>query len=80
MPLHDYHCPACGTEFETLVRSSQLSPPACPSCGSTTLERLLSRIAPHGHSAAVIANGRRAANREGHFSHYSQAERAKLPK
>jgi putative FmdB family regulatory protein len=78
MPLYDYHCPACGQDFELLVRAS--STPACPHCASTALDKQVSRVAPAGTSAAIIAAGRRAAAREGHFSHYSKAERSKLPK
>jgi len=78
MPIYDYHCSACQADFELLVRSS--STPACPHCASTALERQLSRIAPAGTSAAIIASGRKAAAREGHFSHYSKAERGKLGK
>jgi putative FmdB family regulatory protein len=76
MPIYDYRCPACQKEFELLVRSSTV--PACPQCGSTTLERRLSLTAPQGTTQAIIASGRRAAAREGHFSNYSKAERAKI--
>jgi putative FmdB family regulatory protein len=76
MPLYDYRCPACEQTFELLVRSSTV--PTCPHCGATQLERLLSRPAPPGTSAGIIAAGRRAAAREGHFSNYSTAERAKI--
>ena len=78
MPLFDFHCPACGADFERLVRAGTL--PDCPQCHATTVERRLSRIAPAGTCAAVVASARRAAAKEGHFSHYSKAERAKLPK
>ena len=78
MPLYDYHCPACGGDFEALVRSGTVPP--CPACGATNPERQLSRIAPAGTSAALIAGARRQAAKEGHFSHYSRAERAKLAK
>lgn len=78
MPIHDYHCAACDHEFELLVRGGTL--PACPRCGGTVLERRVSLTAPQATSAAVVAAGRRAAAREGHFSHYSRAERAKLRK
>ena len=78
MPLYDYHCPACQADFELLVRSGTV--PACPQCHATQVERQLSRIAPAGTSAALIAGARRQAAKEGHFSHYSRAERAKLPK
>lgn len=76
MPLHDYRCQACGRQFELLVRNSTV--PACPHCAGTTLEKLFSLTAPQGSSQALIAAGRRAAAREGHFSHYSRAERAKV--
>lgn len=77
MPIHDYHCPRCGHDFETLVRSSSV--PACPQCGATEgLQRQLSRIAPAGTTAGLVAGARRQAAREGHFSNYSAAERAKL--
>lgn len=78
MPIHDYRCSACGQSFELLVRSS--SEPVCPHCGAATLERQISRIAPAGKSQGLIAGARRAAAKEGHFSNYSQAERARVPK
>ena len=43
MPLYDFHCRTCGHEFEALVRGSES--PACPSCQSRDLERLLSGFA-----------------------------------
>lgn len=76
MPLYDFRCPACGRQFELLVRSSTV--PACPQCAGTALEKLVSRTAAPGTSQQVIAAGRRAAAREGHFSHYSRAERARI--
>ncbi len=78
MPIHDFRCSACGQQFELLVRSSSV--PACPHCASTALDKLVSLTAPQGISQAVIAAGRRAAAREGHFCHYSKAERAKVSK
>lgn len=76
MPIHDYRCTACGQQFELLVRSS--TPPACPQCASTALEKLVSLTAPPGRSQAIIAAGRRAAAHKGHFSNYSRAERSRL--
>lgn len=76
MPIYDYHCTACQAEFELLVRSSTV--PACPQCGSTALERRVSLVAPQGTSAKIIAAGRRAAAKEGHFSNYSRSERPKI--
>jgi len=43
MPLYDYHCRACGHEFEALVRSGDS--PSCPACRSSDLEKLLSTFA-----------------------------------
>jgi putative FmdB family regulatory protein len=76
MPIHDYRCSACGQKFELLVLGSIV--PACKHCGSTALERQLALTAPQGTSRATIAAGRRAAAREGHFSHYSRAERSRV--
>ncbi|HEX3704250.1 MAG TPA: zinc ribbon domain-containing protein [Vicinamibacterales bacterium] len=46
MPIYDFHCRACGHEFEALVRP-QDAPGAltCPTCQSRDLERLLSTFA-----------------------------------
>lgn len=43
MPIYEYACHQCGREFEALVRSSTV--PACPSCHSTDLAKLLSVFA-----------------------------------
>lgn len=75
MPIYDYRCSTCCQSFELLVRGS--TPPECPHCASTSLERQVSLTAPQGNSASIIAAGRRAAAREGHFSNYSKADRAR---
>jgi putative FmdB family regulatory protein len=75
MPIHDYRCGACGAAFELLVLGSRV--PLCKACGSAEVERQVSLTAAPGKSAGIIAAGRRAAAREGHFSNYSGAERAK---
>jgi len=76
MPLFDYHCTACNADFELLVRSSTV--PTCPTCGSTALEKAVSRVAPAMKIPGIIAAGRRQAKKEGHFSNYSSADRAKI--
>jgi putative FmdB family regulatory protein len=40
VPIFEYECRACGREFELLVRTGDV--PACPSCASQDLEKLLS--------------------------------------
>jgi len=47
MPIYEYLCQDCGTGFEKLVRASDPSEPACPSCGKQEAERQLSTFAAH---------------------------------
>lgn len=51
MPIFAYRCRACGTEFQTLVRSSET--PVCEACHSTDLDQQLSLIAKPGRSGAA---------------------------
>jgi putative FmdB family regulatory protein len=49
MPLYEYLCKKCETTFELLVRSD--TELACPECGGTELEKLLSAFsAPAGEA------------------------------
>lgn len=62
MPIYEYACRGCRHRFELLVRSSTV--PACPSCASEDLERLLSlpAIKSEGtHALAMKAAKRRDA-------------------
>jgi putative FmdB family regulatory protein len=43
MPIYDFKCTKCGTQFEELVRLGET--PACPSCGADGPERLFSATA-----------------------------------
>ena len=43
MPLYEYRCPSCDRQFELLIRGGAV--PACPTCGSTTVEKILSMFA-----------------------------------
>jgi putative FmdB family regulatory protein len=72
MPLYSYRCTSCDHAFETLVRASDI--PACPSCGSERLERLMSLPQREGKTRQVVGAARAQAAREGHFSNYSRAE------
>ncbi|HEU4569800.1 MAG TPA: zinc ribbon domain-containing protein [Gemmatimonadales bacterium] len=40
MPIFDYRCTACDRTFELLVRNGTTV--ACPACGATKVEKLLS--------------------------------------
>jgi putative FmdB family regulatory protein len=45
MPIYEYTCDDCGSEFELLIRGEEK--PACPSCGKGRVTRSLSVPAAH---------------------------------
>ncbi len=49
MPLYEYTCETCHSDFELLVRASDV--PACPDCGRTALTRRLSVPAAPVHAS-----------------------------
>ena len=55
MPLFEYRCQACHEQFELLIRGTAV--PACPTCGSTAVEKILSVF-------AVSSEGTQLRNRE----------------
>jgi putative FmdB family regulatory protein len=59
MPLYEYRCRDCGTEFEVLMRTPEA--PRCPSCDHSDLEQLLSTFAVSSRerSKAVLAKARK---------------------
>jgi len=60
MPIYDFHCKACGHEFEGLVRP-QDPPITCKSCKSEDIEKLLSTFAVSTaeKTAAAAKNSRK---------------------
>ena len=54
MPLYEYHCQECQSKIELLVRGSEQ--PACPECGGTRLEKLLSVPAAHSRDGLPMAD------------------------
>jgi len=42
MPTYDYHCKACGKEFELEQRITENPIKKCPSCGKFQVRRLIS--------------------------------------
>jgi putative FmdB family regulatory protein len=64
VPIYDFQCKGCGHGFEALVRPSDT--PACPSCHSADLERLLSTFAVSSaektRAAATISRKKAAAS------------------
>ena len=75
MPIYEFSCEACGATSEQLVLGSSTA--SCERCGSEQLKKLISAAAPRGRSAALVRSARAQAAREGHFSHYSPAERSR---
>ena len=48
MPIYDYACRSCGTEWEVFQRKMDAPAPACAECGnSDRVERLIARAAFH---------------------------------
>lgn len=64
MPLFEYRCSQCDSQFELLIRGDMV--PTCPACGNTSLEKVLSLF-------AVTSEGTQYRNRQ----RYSEASRAK---
>lgn len=67
MPIREFHCPACETVFEELLRSADKSEPvACPSCGSKDVSRKISVFATRaGGGRSEAAQGARGCGRCG---------------
>ncbi len=42
MPIYEYRCEACGHEMEKLQKMSDAALVDCPSCGKSTLKKLVS--------------------------------------
>lgn len=45
MPLYEYECPTCATEFERIVPFSAADDVACPHCETPHVRRKASRVA-----------------------------------
>jgi len=53
MPLREYRCEDCATEFEILVGVNQeAEEAACPQCGGKKILQLLSAFAPQVSSSS----------------------------
>jgi putative FmdB family regulatory protein len=53
MPLYEYHCQACGEDFEKMVRFSEMdNTQECPHCQSQETHKKLSTFATRGFSTA----------------------------
>ncbi len=52
VPIYEYACAGCASEFEELVRSPETRV-ACPDCGGEHVERRLSVFAPSARSSGL---------------------------
>ncbi|MEA3401505.1 MAG: zinc ribbon domain-containing protein [Armatimonadota bacterium] len=51
MPIYEYQCGSCGTQFELLVsRARKSASPPCEECGSEDTERVMSGFFGRGAS------------------------------
>lgn len=70
MPLYEYRCTKCGTEFELIRRFSDSGTlPACPECASPQTQKKLSTVASFGSlSSASSATTGAGCGSSGGFS------------
>jgi putative FmdB family regulatory protein len=54
MPLFEFRCSTCSRDFEQLVRAGER--PACPDCGTATVEKLFSEAAAPAAAASRSLN------------------------
>jgi len=59
MPLYEYICSECSSEFDKLMRFSDpdINSPACPKCGSRNTNKRLSMIASLNLGNSSLSGG-----------------------
>ena len=57
MPIFEFHCKQCRTDFKTLRRAEKLAEVTCPDCGTDRVARLLSVTASASSGQDVEACG-----------------------
>ena len=69
MPIYEYYCPDCSTEFEKLVRLSEANiTPECPECGEKHAQKKLSAFATSGGSTGRSVSTASSCGGGGRFS------------
>jgi len=53
MPIFEFRCRKCGSQFERVVFGSDNEPVKCPACGAEDAERLMSSFASCGLSRSL---------------------------
>jgi len=57
MPIFEFHCKQCRSDFKTLRRAEKLAEVTCPDCGTDRVARLLSVTASHSLEQAPESCG-----------------------
>lgn len=66
MPLYEYHCSNCGSEFEKMVRFSETGQnQACPVCQSQDTRKKISSVTVFGGSKSASASASSCGTRGG---------------
>ncbi len=69
MPIYEYYCPDCSTEFEKLVRLSEANLiPDCPECGEKHAQKKLSAFVTSGGSTGRSVSTASSCGGGGRFS------------
>lgn len=68
MPLYEYHCDACDSDFELMRRVTDESQPTCAECGSAEVRRVVSQssFVLKGSGWYVTDYGRKNSGTENH--------------
>lgn len=56
MPIYEFHCRKCGTDFEELTSLSGVASVVCSHCGSKRVDKLMSAFAVQGSDPMAKAS------------------------
>ncbi len=69
MPLYEYHCTNCGTQFEKRVALAQADRnPQCPECSSAQTRKKLSTFTSFGSQSSPSSAGTTSCAGAGRFT------------
>ena len=71
VPIYDFRCRQCGSEFEAIARATET--PVCRSCGNADVERLPSSFGVSIRSGGLSAAARKAVAKQQRAQHRDQA-------
>jgi len=74
MPIYEFTCHTCGTNFEKRVSFTQTQAPPCDTCESSTVERRLSTPAIHFKGSGWYVTDSKKSNSANGSSSISKSE------